>query len=900
VIENEPTGRGCQGEVFISSGSAMVSFQRGVKVVDMPCGYGQGYIIEENGDVIPVFDVENELEIDIKFHSMGVGKEFRVGIGLNDSRLYSWGKGNQGQLGLGHTRGSKVPELLSSVQDKKFVCVDCGEAHAAAVDDGGSVFSWGRGFEGQLGQGVNKEAQLHLNPSQSLRLVPFVVQGLIHRTITQVSCGDRFCCAIDSEGMVWSWGEGLLGQLGTGRCTYCTIPAKVIGPRFSKDDSFSDQVKNESDLSLSLESLAGRDFFVSVSCGSGHVLALDTLGKVTCWGFNAHGQLGLSDIRTRYTPTEFPYEGSINQIFARDHSSCAINEQGILLQWGGYTFFSPTEKQVGFSLHSGVWMDKETFVALVPTCASSISPGNGSLSGGEIIRVHGAGFWNGEDIKVRFIPLKRKEEEQVSKLNDTTESDSEDDSDDDSDSNIKEDPRNIEIVCGRFIEADGTIECVAPANSEYGVSLVQVAVDGETYTNQDVFYMYKENCEIISVSPEALCCSGASRVANIVVHGTGIISTPELCIRLRHGDIHLDLPGDFLNGDESSQQTTCVVNAQVLIQHFLSDFAESVVELAVSVSTNGIYFSPEVPLLFSHAEIVSCVPKAAANANSSITLSCKGLIEISNCQVRWRREDIVLVDKEAIVDVENQKITVKSPYCQLESIGFLEFCLEASFDEEDWIQFPDPFVFYNGAFASPVPLHISESGGNIITIPAISPGWFFESSELAVRFRVGENIIAVSDVTQSSDSLIFLSPSFSTKIEEMMGVEDSSLSISLEIAMNGMTFVPIQVQLYQTPIIELVSPKSIIFPTETTELEITIACDSNCQDTGCMLVLFSGEDSVQTSEYVFERSDCKRAILRVQIPTFSQAGLYSVSVSMNGIDDFVLGEEKIIIEPEDL
>lgn len=66
--------------------------------------------------------------------------------------LYAFGKGNFGSLGLGGTVFAAAPKLIAKLSNKRIVSIACGMYHSLALSDIGDVYSWGRGFEGQLGQ----------------------------------------------------------------------------------------------------------------------------------------------------------------------------------------------------------------------------------------------------------------------------------------------------------------------------------------------------------------------------------------------------------------------------------------------------------------------------------------------------------------------------------------------------------------------------------------------------------------------------------------------------------------------------------------------------------------------------------------------------------------------------
>lgn len=72
-----------------------------------------------------------------------------------DSRgdVYTFGFGNYGALGQGTTVFCPGPKKLTQLENKNTVEIVCGEGHGLALNKHGDVYCWGRGFEGQLGMG---------------------------------------------------------------------------------------------------------------------------------------------------------------------------------------------------------------------------------------------------------------------------------------------------------------------------------------------------------------------------------------------------------------------------------------------------------------------------------------------------------------------------------------------------------------------------------------------------------------------------------------------------------------------------------------------------------------------------------------------------------------------------
>jgi alpha-tubulin suppressor-like RCC1 family protein len=158
---------------------------------------------------------------------------------------------------------AKQGKILSLVQVPprvKVIAVTAGSRHSLALTDDGNVFSWGWGLLGQLGLG---ETQSVLNPTLIRTLT---------RPVVAISAGGMHSACIDSSNECYSWGSSRSGQLGQGeevvKAATKTTPGKVI-----KED--------------------GTPLLVStISCGGMHTAAVSTDGEVWCWGRADSGQAG--------------------------------------------------------------------------------------------------------------------------------------------------------------------------------------------------------------------------------------------------------------------------------------------------------------------------------------------------------------------------------------------------------------------------------------------------------------------------------------------------------------------------------------------------------------------------------------------------------------------------------
>ena len=92
----------------------------------------------------------------------------------------------------------------------------CGDLHTAAIKTDGTLWSWGLGTIGQLGDNtiIRKSS-----PVQT------VAGGTNWK---QVSCGYKATAAIKTDGTLWSWGLGTSGQFGNNSITSRSSPVQTI------------------------------------------------------------------------------------------------------------------------------------------------------------------------------------------------------------------------------------------------------------------------------------------------------------------------------------------------------------------------------------------------------------------------------------------------------------------------------------------------------------------------------------------------------------------------------------------------------------------------------------------------------------------------------------------------
>ena len=145
-----------------------------------------------------------------------VTPEFASGDGFgvllaSDGSLWSWGA----NPGLGYDDIDRTPRLRRVDEGNHWRDIAAAHRHGLAVKEDGTLWSWGENAYGQLGDHRNWEEPAE--PTQ-------YVKG---NDWKQVAAGLGSSYAIRRDGSLWSWGFGDFGQLGNGKIAGGSSPAKV-------------------------------------------------------------------------------------------------------------------------------------------------------------------------------------------------------------------------------------------------------------------------------------------------------------------------------------------------------------------------------------------------------------------------------------------------------------------------------------------------------------------------------------------------------------------------------------------------------------------------------------------------------------------------------------------------
>ena len=134
--------------------------------------------------------------------------------------LYTWGAGEQGQLGHGDLSSRQVPSRVEHLAGQAVTVIACGQTHSAAIVSPGTLFTWGHGMHGRLGHGHTDRLA-----------TPTRVRLLDGTSVTSVACGQSHTAAVNDCGLVFTWGDGFDGQLGHGSASASHVPKRVASLR---------------------------------------------------------------------------------------------------------------------------------------------------------------------------------------------------------------------------------------------------------------------------------------------------------------------------------------------------------------------------------------------------------------------------------------------------------------------------------------------------------------------------------------------------------------------------------------------------------------------------------------------------------------------------------------------
>ena len=280
--------------------------------------------------------------------SAGSQSAFSLALKSNDGSTWAWGLGGGGRLGDNTVANKSSP--VSVVGAHSFNIIVAGTSHSLAVKSSdGSAWAWGFGTSGQLGDNTI------LSKSS-----PISVVGA--HSFSSISAGNTFLVALKgNDGSIWAWGLASSGQLGDNTITNRSSPVSVVGAHsFSSisagiahnlalkgndgsawawGNGGSGRLGDNAAANRSSPvSVVGAHSFSSISAGNLYTLGLKgNDGSAWAWGNGGSGQLGDNTLTNKSSPISVVGAHSFIQVRAADIDSYGLKADGSVWSWGART-----------------------------------------------------------------------------------------------------------------------------------------------------------------------------------------------------------------------------------------------------------------------------------------------------------------------------------------------------------------------------------------------------------------------------------------------------------------------------------------------------------------------------------------------------------------------------------
>jgi len=228
----------------------------------------------------------------------------------SNGTLWTWGSNSYGQLGTNTSTLSNIssPVQVGSLGNWALPTGYIGQGFWTWASSSNQSYAWGRNQFGQLGQNSTSV------PSASSPLQIALGAAATNLTATKIASSYYTGYAIQSPGTLWAWGNNSIGQLGTNTTTRSNALGAV--------------------------QVGAINYWTQISAGAniGQAAGIQSPGTLWAWGNNLYGQLGLSNVTDRSSPTQVGTLSTWTQISCGYIHTAAIQTPGTLWAWGNNSY----------------------------------------------------------------------------------------------------------------------------------------------------------------------------------------------------------------------------------------------------------------------------------------------------------------------------------------------------------------------------------------------------------------------------------------------------------------------------------------------------------------------------------------------------------------------------------
>jgi len=263
----------------------------------------------------------------------------------SDGTLWGWGKNPNGRLGLGDTIDRSSPVQVGALTTWTVIksLYGFGQGPTAAIKTDGTMWTWGKNADGQLGLGDTTD-----------RSSPVQVGALTNWSSCTIS--NRAILAVKTDGTLWSWGANYFGNLGLGNSTYYSSPKQIgaltdwinigglVNPVSVKANGTlwiwgrgglgALGLGNTSDRNSPTQLGSLTNWAYATSGRQGQTFAVKTDGTLWSWGANYSGSLGLGNYSNYSSPKQIGALTNWSRVSTSRFNVHAIKTNGTLWSWG--------------------------------------------------------------------------------------------------------------------------------------------------------------------------------------------------------------------------------------------------------------------------------------------------------------------------------------------------------------------------------------------------------------------------------------------------------------------------------------------------------------------------------------------------------------------------------------